>query len=82
MLSKPIAPKKANFLAVLILVLMEYALEGGWKATLAKRLSVLILVLMEYALEGKGSQGESRGRDRVLILVLMEYALEVPRVGS
>ena len=37
---------------VLILVLMEYALEAQWSQPYQKRVYVLILVLMEYALEG------------------------------
>ena len=36
---------------VLILVLMEYALEGGKVFSAISRFAVLILVLMEYALE-------------------------------
>ena len=38
---------------VLILVLMEYALEVTRRYDDADRVGVLILVLMEYALEGR-----------------------------
>ena len=61
---------------VLILVLMEYALEvfQSW-IFISSHALVLILVLMEYALEAV--QNKRSGQvHTVLILVLMEYALE------
>ena len=63
---------------VLILVLMEYALEVVL-GTNARNgfMKVLILVLMEYALEDLPLAKKSENPIRVLILVLMEYALEV-----
>ena len=61
---------------VLILVLMEYALEAATKSPRHVFRLVLILVLMEYALE-ESIFKNFRDKDfYVLILVLMEYALE------
>ena len=60
---------------VLILVLMEYALEVSKFFFKANFFQVLILVLMEYALEAISKNDKEYLR--VLILVLMEYALEV-----
>ena len=66
----------AQLCKVLILVLMEYALEVGTNPINLKRAGrVLILVLMEYALEEEIEQ-EWGYFSAVLILVLMEYALE------
>ena len=62
--------------SVLILVLMEYALEVTLKFnSLSEDFLVLILVLMEYALEVT-KVTETSSEIIVLILVLMEYALE------
>ena len=53
MLSKAISSETRTFKTVLILVLMEYALEGHKVQGGTQRVrGVLILVLMEYALEG------------------------------
>ena len=62
---------------VLILVLMEYALEDCVPTLkMPRRWCVLILVLMEYALEAYLTVKLKRTHIYVLILVLMEYALE------
>ena len=61
---------------VLILVLMEYALEEANELPWKRMPGVLILVLMEYALEARVWETSKESARNVLILVLMEYALE------
>ena len=60
--------------AVLILVLMEYALRFVKATENTTSLGVLILVLMEYALRFSHLHRLINAA-KVLILVLMEYAL-------
>ena len=63
--------------AVLILVIVEYALWERPQLVKVKHLRVLILVIVEYALWEDGTGVTKEDQPSVLILVIVEYALWV-----